>query len=186
MLVLRRHSGWIITSDYHARRAGGSGERVHAEDRDVLRDLLRGQRWAALATVREDGAPYVSFVAYVAEADYASYLLHLSTLAPHTRYLLAGGGASLGITLPDAGHGDPQLLPRVTLSGAVETLARETPDYAAARALYLQRLPEAERLFGFGDFVLFRLRVQEARYVGGFARAVTLNAETLRRLLESC
>ncbi len=158
---------------------------MHAEDRIILRDLLSAQRWAALATLREDGVPYVSYVAYVAEPDYSGCFLHLSRLAPHTHYLLSGGRVSLGISAPDDGTGDPQLLPRVTLTGTIETLARDTPAYAAARALYLARLPEAERLFGFGDFVLFRVRVTAARYVGGFARAATLSDEELRRVAQS-
>ncbi len=158
---------------------------MQAEDHSILRDLLRTQRWAALGTVREDGVPFVSFVAYVAEPDGSAVLLHLSRLAPHTRYLSAAGSASLAIGAPDHGQGDPQLLPRVTLTGTVEALSRDTPDYTSARSLYLQRLPFAERLFGFGDFTLFRLCVHEARYVGGFARAATLSADALRTLMQS-
>jgi heme iron utilization protein len=45
----------------------------------------------------------------------------------------------------------------------------------------LARLPNAEMLFTFPDFVLFRLTPSEARYIGGFARAYTLSPELLRR-----
>jgi len=155
------------------------GESVNAEERQKLASLIRGQRWAALATLAE-GAPAASMVAYVPEADFGGFLLHLSRLAPHTRNLLADPRASLAITEPDPGRGDPQTLARVTIHGTVLQLPRDSHEYAAGRALYLQRLPDAERLFGFGDFMLFRLVPDGARYIGGFARAWSLGGEELR------
>lgn len=153
--------------------------RMNAEEQSVLAGLIRGQRWAALATL-SDGAPMASMVAYVTEADFSGFLLHLSRLAPHTRNLLAVPRASLVISEPDSGQGDPQLLARVTIQGTVVQLPRNTAGYAGGRERYLGRLPDAERLFDFPDFVLFRLVPSGARYIGGFARAYSLGVEQLR------
>ena len=153
---------------------------MNVDERMRLRRLLLEQRWAALATLCDDGSPSVSFVAYVPEADFSGFLIHVSRLAAHTQYLFARSRAALGISAPDAGEGDPQLLARVTIQGEVSALLRGTPEYSTARSTYLARLPLAERLFGFEDFLLMRIRPEEARYVGGFARAFTLNGEQLR------
>ena len=157
---------------------------MHSDDITQLLHLLRERRWAALATVQEDGSPYCSHVAYAAEPDGAGVLLHLSRLAAHTRLLLARPQAALAITTPDSGEGDPQTLPRLTLQGPVRTIERDDPQYAAAQACYLARLPSAERLFGFGDFVLLRLSIATARYVGGFARAHNVSGERLRHWVQ--
>jgi len=155
---------------------------VNNDERMRLRHLLQEQRWASLATLNDGGSPAVSFVAYVPEADFAGFLIHVSRLAAHTQYLLARPQAALGISAPDSGGEDPQLLPRVSIQGTTSVIPRGTPEYAAARSRYLARLPEAERLFGFEDFVLLRLRPEEARYVGGFARAYSMSGEQLRQL----
>lgn len=143
--------------------------------------LLRTQRWAALATVDDTGTPHASMVAYAAEADLTVLYLHLSRLAAHTGHLLSRADASLVVPQPDPGTGDPQTLPRLTLTGRAEALAPDAEAYRHGRALYLARLPEAEPRFDFADFVLFRLQWQRARYVGGFGRAQTLSAAALQR-----
>lgn len=150
-----------------------------------LRQLLIEQRWAALATLDDRGAPALSFVAYVPEADFRGFLIHVSRLAAHTRYLLARPDVALGVSAPDTGEEDPQLLARVNIRATAAPVVRGTPEYPAARSLYLARLPQAEPLFGFEDFVLLRLRPEDARYVGGFARAYTLSGEQLSQLVSS-
>ena len=152
---------------------------------DVLtqvRQLLLAQRWAAVASLRDDGGPAAAFVAYVTEPGFNGILLHISRLAAHTRNLLQRPALALAISEPDTGRGDPQLLARITIQGSVSVIPRGTPDYRAARECYLAKLPDAEQLFGFEDFVLMRLHPQEARYVGGFARAFHLTAEQLAQL----
>ncbi len=158
---------------------------MNNDERMRLRQLLLEHRWAALATLNEDGAPTVSFVAYVPEADFSGFLIHVSRLAAHTQYLLARPRVALGISAPDSGGEDPQLLPRVSIQGLTTVIQRGTPEYTAARAHYLARLPEAAQLFGFEDFVLLRLRPEEARYVGGFARAYSLSGEQLGQVASS-
>lgn len=121
-------------------------------------------------------------VAYVPEPDFGGFLLHLSRLAAHTRNLLHDARASLVVTQPDRGEGDPQTLARVSIQGKVIALSRDDEEFSAARAIYIHRLPVSELLFGFKDFILFRLQPIEARYIGGFARAYTLDGKQLQKI----
>jgi putative heme iron utilization protein len=141
--------------------------------------LVLDQRWAALATL-DEGLPLASMVAYASEPGLEGVLIFVSQLAVHTRNLLTEPRASLAITTPDTGDGDPQLLPRVTLRGRAEPLDRGTDAFAHAGARYLAQFPDAAPRFALPDFVLFRFIVSDVRYVGGFARAVSLSGEELR------
>lgn len=154
------------------------------EELAIVGGLLRGQRQAALGTLR-DGTPFVSMVAYAAEPGFAGFLLHLSRLSPHTQHLLADSRASLLMWEPDRPEvEDVQTLARITLSGAATVLPKDASDYPAARARYLERLPAAAILFDFPDFELYRFVPSEARYIGGFARAYTLTPAHLRAASE--
>ena len=152
---------------------------MEKEDRDKIGRMVGGGRWAALATIG-DGIPLASMVAYAPEPGFAGFLMLLSTLSQHTRNVLANPKASLVISEPDTGAGNPQTLARVSIQGSVEPISVEAKEYAAARALYEKRFPASGPLFGFQDFTLFRLVPSEARFVGGFARAFTLSVAELR------
>lgn len=47
----------------------------------ALRDLLQSQRIAALGTIGEDGAPYVSMVPYAMAPSVGCVVIHVSGLA---------------------------------------------------------------------------------------------------------
>lgn len=145
--------------------------------RNRMQRLLREHRWAALATSDDTGNPMASMVGYVCGESAAVIYLHLSRLAAHTGNLLANGRAALVIGEDDSGDGDPQELARVTLQGRAAIVARDSDEYRRARDHYLERLPASERLFEFPDFILFRLDVEQARFVGGFAQARSFSAD---------
>jgi len=147
--------------------------------RNRLRRLVQQRRWAALATSDAAGNPMASMVGYVCGENAAVIYLHLSRLAAHTGNLLANGKAALVIGEDDSGDGDPQELARVTLQGRVSVVARASDEYRRARDRYLERLPASEQLFEFPDFILFRLDVDQARFVGGFAQARSFRAGEL-------
>lgn len=149
------------------------------DEQHLLLSLLRTHRWAALATQGKDG-PEASWVAYAPADDFSALWLHLSRLASHTRNLLDDPRAALAVSEAERPDHDPQQLARVTLFGRVEVVERDSTDYATAARLYLHRLPDAEQLFSFADFRLFRFIPERARLVGGFARAYTLDAAGLR------
>lgn len=153
---------------------------METTEREVLARLIRGGRWAALATYG-DGAPLASMAAYACEAGFAGFLLHLSRLSAHTRNLLASPSASIVISEPDTAQvRNPQTLSRVSIQGEARPLAEDSSGYPGAKALYEQRFPDSTPLFGFKDFLLFRLVPREARFVAGFARAYTVDAKELK------
>lgn len=160
---------------------GGVNGPTPAEQQTLVQ-LLSRTRWAALATARED-EPLASWVAVVPDAEGGCFLLHLSHLAQHTRYLLANPRASLGFTEPDRDPArDPQTLARVSLQGRVVEIPRAHADYVPGRARYLATLPEASVQFGLADFYLMRFEPESARFVPGFGRVHRLNIDTLRAL----
>jgi putative heme iron utilization protein len=120
---------------------------------------------------------------YALAPDGAALYVHLSQMALHTRALLTEPRAALVVSAPDPGDGDPQTLPRLSLSGVALALVPETPEYEAGRAAYVGRFPAAEERFALADFVLFRFEPAEARWVGGFARALRMSGAQLAEAL---
>lgn len=150
-------------------------------EREVAR-LVGGQRWGALASLETGaaGAPLASMIAYATGPALSYLLFFVSGLAAHTRNLLADPRASLSVGEPDLGQGDPQTLPRVSLSGRALPIERDDPAFGEAWARYVARFPDAEPRLALADFVLFRFTIEDARYVGGFARAARLSAAELQ------
>jgi putative heme iron utilization protein len=118
-------------------------------------------------------------VACASEPGLSGLLMFLSGLSQHTRNLMASPTCSLVMSRPDPGIGDPQTLARVTLSGSVVPLPRDGGEFAELWPIYASGLPEAIPRLGLPDFVLFRFRIDSARYVGGFARAFTIDGDQL-------
>ena len=154
---------------------------MNTEEKRRLAALLGASRWAALATAR-DNVPLATWVALAPEDDLGGFLMHLSRLALHTRYLETNPHASLSFTEPDRGAGDPQELARVSLQGYIETIGRSTGGYSSARECYLARFPAAATTFGLGDFALVRFVTETARYVPGFGRVHRLTVADLSLL----
>lgn len=144
-----------------------------------LATLIRTQRVASLGTVRE-GTPLVSLVVYAIEPDFSAFYLHLSRLAQHTQALLADPHVGLMIAEPDDGGRDPQLLKRVSIQSEAVSVDKRTNAYDRARNLYLSRFPSSQPMFGLGDFDLYRIEPQSARFVAGFAQAYNLVAGHFR------
>ncbi len=140
--------------------------------------LLARSRWAALAVLHE-GAPAAAMTSYALAPDGAALYVHLSQMALHTRALLTEPRAAFVVSAPDTGEGDPQTLPRLSLSGVALALVPGTPEYGAGEAAYVGRFPGAEERFALADFVLFRFEPAEARWVGGFGRALRMTGAQL-------
>lgn len=143
------------------------------------------QRRGALATVAADGSPNVGMVAFAIAPDGTALVLHLSTLAAHTRQLLADPRVAVLLTAPDAPDVvDVQTLARLSITGTAQVLSESDARYGASRAAYVRRFPAAEMRFDFADFVLVQVVVDQARFVGGFAQARTMAQEELVGLLQ--
>ena len=145
----------------------------------VLAHLIRGQRVAALGTLRQ-GAPLVSMVLYLPAQDFSSLLFHVSHRAWHTQDMLADPRASLSIAATDDGARNPQTLERVSVRGEAVPLANGTPEHTRLKAAWLERFPESAINFELADFAFFRIAPRDARFVAGFGRIHNLSAEALR------
>lgn len=156
---------------------------LDAEETAVLQRLLARERWGCLATLDADGAPRAAMVAVVPDPLEGELLLHLSTLSRHTRNLLERPRVSLAVSEQYAGQADPQTLARVSVQGQAREVARDEASFERLRTVYVGAIPDAAQRFGFGDFRLLRLVADDARYVGGFARAFAVDAGTLRQVL---
>lgn len=130
---------------------------------------MRAATQASLGTVDAAGAPFVSLVA-IADDGAGRPLLLVSGLAEHTKNLLRRPDASLLI----AEGGETMDRARVTMTGKVEWLSG--PDADAAKARFVERIPEARQWAALPDFRPARLAIEGVRWVGGFGRAATLAA----------
>ena len=138
----------------------------------AAKKLLREGRSGALATLMPgNGDPYCSLVNVATEVSGAPLML-LSTLAIHTKNLLADNRVSL--MLDERKDGDPLEGARVMLMG---TASRT--EYSSARTAYLRRHPEAEQFANFADFTFFQMDVLRIHLVAGFGRIVDLKPEDI-------
>jgi putative heme iron utilization protein len=155
---------------------------MNPTEQTQLRDLLTQGRVLALAVLVE-GLPTAGLLPFAAPPDLSHLLILASGLAAHTRGLSDGAPYSALIHQPDRPSLDPHQVPRVTLRGTAQRLPRDAPPYAAARITYLGKFPASEMLFGLGDFNLYALQIEAARYVAGFGRAFTLSTARLREIV---
>jgi hypothetical protein len=114
------------------------------------------------------GWPYGSLV-LMASAPDASPILLISTLAEHTRNLLADPRACLLLD-GTAGLEDPLTGARASVMGRLTRLDPEAAEARMLRDRYVRRHPGAESYIGFGDFALWRMSVERAHLVAGFGR----------------
>ena len=149
-----------------------------------IKSLLSQQRVLSMGVLR-DADPYVGLLPFVVSPDFSSVIVHASRLALHSAGLSDDAPFSILVHEPDAEAADPLQIPRLSMSGRVERLERDTRDYVVGRRLYIARFPESSRTFELGDFNLYRLVFESGRYVGGFARAKSLGPKDIRALGEA-
>lgn len=141
-----------------------------ADSRYLLRSGRSGALSTALATY--EGWPYGSFVTYGTDQAGAPLFL-FSDLSDHARNLMDDNRASLLVERTSA-RTNPQTGPRVTLVGKI----KKTKNTAHGERFFA-RHPRARMYAGFGDFHFYRMTVERAHYVGGFAKAVWFRGREL-------
>jgi heme iron utilization protein len=138
----------------------------------AAKKLLREGRSGALATLMQgSGDPYCSLVNVATTPD-GSPLLLISTLAVHTKNILADPRVSLMID--ERKPGDPLQGGRIMLMGTAVPAAD-----AYVRRRYLDRQPEAEMFVDFADFSFYRMALKGAHLVAGFGRIVDLDPKDI-------
>ena len=153
---------------------------MNAELSAHLARLLRARTTAALGTLRA-GAPFVSMVPYALAAG--GFVVHVSGFAAHTRDMLADARVSLMVAQAEDSGTSPLGLMRVSVQGQAQQIPADAPELAALKAAYVARFPDAEPMFGFGDFSIFLIQPESARFVAGFGQAHSLTGASLLQLL---
>ena len=151
----------------------------------ALAHLLAERRTGALATLAEDGSPFVSLVPFALEPERGWLVLHVSALAEHAANLAARPGVSLLIAQGEVADAPVHALARVSLQGRALALEPGSTDWGDCRAAYLERFPEAEPMTHFADFRFVAIEPVAARQVAGFGAARTLDAQELRLALSA-
>jgi putative heme iron utilization protein len=141
-----------------------------------LAELLLGQRLLALGVVA-DKAPVVGLLPYAVADDRRSLYVQASTLARHTRGLVAGAAWSGIVHEPDRPDIDPLRVPRLQLEGIVEPLPRSHAELPSALRVFLRRFPQAAATLELPDFALYRLELEGGRMVLGFGQALNLSRD---------
>jgi len=156
------------------------------ENADLLRSLLETRPVAALGTLH-DGKPLVSMVPFAVfrMEGAAGFLIHVSGLSAHTRDMVRDPNVSLMIVQKEDEADTPLAIARVSIACEAVAVAHETAEYGAIARAYLKKFPEAEPLLNFSDFHFFLLVPRSARFVAGFAQAMTLGGDTIESMLGS-
>ena len=150
-----------------------------------LVELLRRRSTAALGTLHE-GAPFVSMVPYAVLPDGAALVVHVSRLAgAHEGHGRPTRASRLLVTQPEGEGVAAQALARVSVQGEAREAEKGSDGERDCREAYLARFPEAAPLTEFGDFSFFAIRPSQARFVAGFAQAMSITGESLAKALRS-
>jgi putative heme iron utilization protein len=147
---------------------------MDAETSRLLAGLLRRQRLAHLATLRER-APMASMTLYLAAEDFAAFYVHVSRLAWHTQDMAREARVALSIAETDDSRADPFTLVRVTVRGEATRLDED----AGLKARWLARFPAQAVNFELPDFSFWRIAPRDARFVAGFGRIHNLSPQQL-------
>jgi len=154
-----------------AMSAALSNEQVQTAWVNLAEELRTG----VLLTLR-NGRPFGSHVPYVFGEHWTRAYIHVSRLALHTEHLLRDPRVGLFVSEPDRPGKNPLALRRMNLQGEAVLLNVDAPDYAAVKERYLTRFPQSAMMFGFADFALWELRLQDAHLVLGFGQAYLSDA----------
>ena len=139
--------------------------------------LAEEVRTGVLLTLR-NGRPFGSHVPYVFGKYWTRAYIHVSRLALHTEHLLHDPRVGLFISEPDRPGKNPLALRRMNLQGEAVLFNVGAPDYAEVKERYLARFPQSAMMFGFADFSLWELRLQDAHVILGFGQAYLADATT--------
>jgi len=147
---------------------------MDAETSRLLAGLLRAQRIAHLATLRER-APMASMTLFLAAQDFTAFYVHVSRLAWHTQDMEREARVALSVAQADDAREDPFTLMRVTVRGEAMRIGED----AALKARWLARFPAQAINFELPDFSFWRIAPRDARFVAGFGRIHNLSAAQL-------
>jgi putative heme iron utilization protein len=154
-----------------AMSAALSNEEVQAAWVNLAEEVRTG----VLLTLR-NGRPFGSHVPYVFGAYWTRAYIHVSRLALHSEHLSHDSRVGLFVSEADRPGKNPLALRRMNLQGEAVLLQAGAPGYAEVKERYLARFPQSAMMFGFADFALWELRLQDAHLILGFGQAYLADA----------
>ena len=111
--------------------------------------------------------PFGSVTPYCADSE-GRPIIYISTIAQHTKNILANSKVSLTVLENSIESDDVQARGRVTCIGDARRLNAD--DTKAAGERYFRYFPSAQQYDGTHDFEFFRLDLVRVRYIGGFGK----------------
>jgi len=144
----------------------------------ISKHLLRARPAGVLSTglasdnASETGWPYGSLATFAADMN-GNPIFLFSELSDHCQNLDHDARASL-VVEKALNKRHPQTGARVTVMGRV--LKTDDPRH---RVRYLKSHPNASVYADFGDFHFYKMEIEKARFVGGFAKAVWLKKQEI-------
>ncbi len=142
-----------------------------------IQNLIANTHIAFLSTQGEY-SPETSMAPYaVCEGN---IVLHLSGLARHSQNIQNHAQIGLMICTPESPESSPLALPRLSITGIIKAVSKE--HQATYQQAYLDKIPDAEPLFSFPDFTLYRIKVDSVHWVGGFGKARKIPLATWKSL----
>jgi len=143
----------------------------------AARELLLRESFGVLSTMSVDvpGYPFGSVTPYCVDRD-CQPILYMSTIAQHTRNIIANPKVSLTIVEANSDSDDVQARGRLTLLADVRPVDRVNTEI---RERYLRYFPSAVQYEGTHDFGFYQLALVRARFIGGFGQIFWLAPEEL-------
>lgn len=152
------------------------------EDQEILKQLFRQETLGTLAVVI-DGSPQAGLLPFAFDEQRVAILVLASDLAKHTAGLKDGAPYSYLIHAHSSPGGSAFEIPRTNLQGSAEILLRQSESYPEAKRIFLSRFPGQAMLLDFQDFNLYRLGIEQGRFVAGFARAYNLTPISIKNAM---
>jgi putative heme iron utilization protein len=143
----------------------------------AARQLLLQESFGVLSTISIDvpGYPFGSVTPYCVDQD-CQPIVYISTIAQHTRNIIANPKVSLTIVEASSDSDDVQARGRLTLLADARSVDRANMEI---RDRYLRYFPSAVQYEGTHDFSFYRLELVRARFIGGFGQIFWLTREEL-------
>ncbi len=142
-----------------------------------IQSLIANTHIAFLSTMGEH-TPETSMCPYaVYKGD---IVLHLSGLAKHSKNIQSNQNVGLMICTPETATNSPLALARIGFTGKIEPVPQAKQ--SVYQQAYLKHIPDAEPLFSFPDFTLYRIKVNAVHWIGGFGKARKVPTATWKSL----
>lgn len=152
------------------------------EDRMLFKNLLINQRVSSLSVMVEN-KPYVSLLPFVFDENLCSIIVQASNLAKHSLGMSDNAPFTLLIHVPDSQGANPMELPRISLSGNIQRLEKDSDVFNEARDNYKAKFNAKNQYIDFVGFYLYQLKIEQIRFVAGFGHVYNIKQESIKSLL---